>query len=281
MSAAIGSGVPRIGVFDSGVGGLSVLQAVRQRLPGAAFAYCLDNLNFPYGTKDEAVVVEVVRQATRRFIAQARIDLLVIACGTASTAVLPALRKDYTLPVIGVVPAIKPAALLTQTRTIALLATPGTVRRAYTDELIQSFASGCNVLRAGSHRLVELAEQKLRGGTVSAADVEPEIRSLFADSPQDTGKRLDVIVLGCTHFPLLVPELSRAAPWPVRWLDSGEAIAARTESLARAGGYSETEMHRASGAPLTAYTTTADSDEGALLPNLGPFGITRLELLHD
>ena len=220
-----------IGIFDSGVGGLAVYQEVRQRLPGAAYVYCFDNKHFPYGSLHEDAVIQYTLDAAVPLVQRYQLNLLIVACNTASTVVLPPLRQLLPIPVIGVVPAIKPAAAATKTGTIGLLATPATVQRRYSDELILQHASGCQVMRVGSSVLVDLAERKLRGAVPSLAlAVQHEIAPLFAGGPGP--KQIDTVVLGCTHFPLLAAELKQAAPWPVQWLDSGAAIAARCSELA-------------------------------------------------
>lgn len=266
---------PAIGVFDSGVGGLSVFEAVCRRLPGARYAYCSDNGNFPYGTKTEDEVVKATFAGAERFIAKARLDLLVIACNTASTIALPHLRSKFSVPVVGVVPAIKPAAAMSRTRTIALLATPGTVARAYTDELIQSFAASCRVIRLGSKLLMGIAEQKLRGEPVDIEVIRQEIKPMFDQSPTEDFKRLDTIVLGCTHFPLLRDELMAASPWPVQWVDSSEAIAARTDYLMSSLG-KDVRSARETSAPV-AYFTRFDAGAEALRPALTRLGFADLQ----
>lgn len=224
----------RIGIFDSGVGGMSVLRSIQQHsaLSKADYFYCLDQANFPYGTKDETFVVEVATDVCERFVKAARLDILVIACGTASTVTLPAVRSRVGCAVVGVVPAVKPAAASSLTKHIGVLATKATVQRPYLQGLIDEFAKGCVVTTLGSSFLVEWAEQKMRGQGLDARLLQSEIAPLFKDRTQP----VDAVVLGCTHFPLLVDELAAAAPWPVRWLDSGEAVSRRVESLAESIG---------------------------------------------
>lgn len=216
-------------IFDSGVGGLSVLEAVRRALPDETYRYACDNAGFPYGPKPEAELLARVDTVLQALVAAVDPKLLIVACNTASTAVLPRLRERFAFPVIGVVPAIKPAAQLSETGVIGLLATPGTVTRRYTDDLIRDFAAHCDVLRVGSRELVLLAEAKLRG-----EPVDPElIREILAPFFQDPARSVDTIVLGCTHFPLLKEELQAAAPQVRHWVDSGEAIARRAQDLLR------------------------------------------------
>jgi glutamate racemase len=205
------------------------------------------------------------------------LELLVLACNTASTVALPKLRTSFTVPVVGVVPAIKPAASLTRTRTIGLLATPGTVQRPYIDELIQAHAADCRVLRAGSRRLVELAEKKLRGAAVPPAEVAAELAPLFNASPAGAS-RLDTVVLGCTHFPLLLDELAAAAPWPVQWLDASAGVAARTAYLLREQGRDAAAPRSGTPRPV-AYMTALDPEAAALERALAAMGIEGPEAL--
>lgn len=218
-----------IGVFDSGVGGFSVLESIQKHLhhTEAKYFYCCDQAHFPYGIKEESEVVRVATDACVRFVNAAKLDVLVIACGTASTVVLPAVRAQVSCPVVGVVPAVKPAASLSKSKHIAVLSTKATASRPYLKQLISDFASDCKVTVLGSANLVSWAEQKIRGETLDLAGLKEELVSLF----QDAAHPVDVVVLGCTHFPLLIPELSSVVPWPVTWMDSGEAVARRVEQL--------------------------------------------------
>ncbi len=215
----------KILVFDSGVGGLSVLHTLRQRLPECRYVYACDNAAFPYGTKDEATLIERVDQVLHALIRQEAPDIVVVACNTASTLALPRIRAHFRDPVVGVVPAIKPAAALSKTRVFGLLGTPGTVQRPYTQQLIDEFASDCAIVRVGSSELVQLAEAALRGHPPRPAQLRDILAPFFAHSS------LDCIVLACTHFPLLKKELTAACPRPITWIDSGEAIARRVASL--------------------------------------------------
>ena len=215
-------------VFDSGVGGLSVFDCIAAALPDLRLLYVADNAYFPFGTKEETALVARVRLLLTELARRLHPDLIVIACNTASTIALPAVRAALSVPIVGTVPAIKPAAQVSVTRVIGLLGTPGTVRRQYTQALIDEFAADCTVLRHGSAELVELAERKLRGEPVAPAAVRQALAGLI---DQPSGDRLDTVVLACTHFPLLVAELTAAAPRPLRWIDSGEAIARRVAAL--------------------------------------------------
>lgn len=216
--------IPKIAVFDSGVGGLSVYSAIQSQLPFARYIYCSDTANFPYGRKADCEVISAVLEMADKITRKFHPDLLVVACNTASTVALDSLRSRFSIPIVGVVPALKPAALLSQTKIIGLLATPATIERAYTQNLIREFCQGLKVVKLGSSRLVELAEEKLSGKAISQSDIATEISPLFKTLVPD------IIVLGCTHFPLLLDELKACAP-QVGWLDSGAAIANRVVQL--------------------------------------------------
>lgn len=212
-------------VLDSGVGGLSICRSVLQLCPQLHIRYVADDAAFPYGTKDESFLIERLSDLIAKCHAQFSFDLVILACNTASTLVLPTLRKRFDVPFVGVVPAIKPAVLLSKTKAIGLLATPGTVSREYTDALVRDFAEGCTVLKVGSNALVEQAELLLSGESV---DVDVLRRAL--DPFVDSFDEVDTIVLGCTHFPFLRAYLEPIMPG-VAWVDSGDAIARRVRDL--------------------------------------------------
>jgi len=215
-------------VFDSGVGGLSVVSDVRTRLPETYLSYAADDAFRPYGSKTESQLRARLPGLLATLVHMLDPDVLVIACNTASTTALPSIRTAVKIPVIGVVPAIKPAAEDSVTKAIGVLGTPGTVRRKYVDDLIADFAPDCHVLLQGSTRLVAEAERKLAGQTVNVDVVREEIAPLFAGR---VGADVDGVVLACTHFPLLRDELRAAARQSVNWIDSGEAIARRLEDV--------------------------------------------------
>ena len=217
---------PRILVFDSGVGGFSIVQSIHQRLPEAAFLYVGDNARFPYGDLSEDEVIGRCVSLVRSALALHPADMVVIACNTASTVVLPALRALLKQPVIGVVPAIKPAAALSRNRCIGLLATPATVRRPYTEDLIHQFAADCHIVRVGSSELVGYAEAALAR---TPPPRDPELLARLMAPMREAG--VDTVVLGCTHFPLIRAELQPLLPPSVQWVDSGEAIARRVQWL--------------------------------------------------
>ncbi|MFP6843950.1 MAG: glutamate racemase [Thalassolituus sp.] len=211
-------------IFDSGVGGLSILQEVRQLLPNLALSYVMDNAAFPYGVQPDDVLLRRIVNVCCSAVEVLQPDLLIIACNTASTIALPALRQQLSIPVVGVVPAIKVAANSAPGGHIGLLATPATINRTYTDDLIAEFASGCTVHRFGSSELVLLAEEFMLGYDINSALIE-HVGKWIDSTPTMTH-----VVLGCTHFPLLNPLLQRQ--WPkIQWIDSGNAIARRVQQL--------------------------------------------------
>lgn len=222
---------PKIVVFDSGAGGLSVAREILLTLPSCHLTYVADNAFFPYGLKeDSALSARIVSQISALYARQ-QPDIVVLACNTASTLALDILRARFDCPFVGVVPAIKPAAILSKSKVIGVLATPATVARPYTQRLIAEFAQGVEVLLHGSDTLVELAEKKYRGEVVDGAAVYREISRLF-DQPH--GDRIDAVVLACTHFPLLKQEmidLLAQHQRAVDWVDSGNAIARRVLDL--------------------------------------------------
>lgn len=266
-------------VFDSGVGGLSVLASIRALLPEATFCYVADNAGLPYGDKTDPWLVARVERVVRAALDHVAPRLLVVACNTASTIVLPSLRQRHSFPIVGTVPAIKTAAGLSRTRALGLLATPATVNRRYVDDLHTEFASDCALVRVGSSWLVEAAEGKLRGVPVD----EPRLREtcrpfLEANLP------VDAVVLGCTHFPLLREELARALPGRAL-VDSGEAIARRVRHLLEAHPAPEAPLVQdqrhppPSSASPVAYVTRHDVGIDALRDSLAEFGLVETRAL--
>src|SRR5829696_7915919 len=192
--------------FDSGVGGLSVLAPTRTLLPNAPIVYAADSAAFPYGTRSEAEIAARVPALLGRLVERFRPRLVVVACNTASTIALHHARAALDIPVVGTVPAIKPAAEMSKSRVIGVLGTDATVRQPYVDNLAREYASDCTIVRHGSAELVALAEAKLAGAPISAEAVAEAVRPL-ADA-----ENLDTVVLACTHFPLLAGELAEALP---------------------------------------------------------------------
>jgi glutamate racemase len=221
---------PTILVFDSGVGGLTVVREVKKARPDARFVYLADDAGFPYGNQPEDKLIVRIAEVIGGAIKQHAPDLIVIACNTASVIALADLRARYHVPFVGTVPAIKPACAQSQSKRVAVLGTLATVSREYTRALIREFASGCKVALVGSPRLATYAEAELAGTPVTDAEIAAEILPCFLD---EEGDRTDTVVLACTHYPLLLARFRRVAPWPVEWLDPAPAIARRVADLLR------------------------------------------------
>lgn len=238
-------------VFDSGVGGLGVVAALNQLAPGVPLRYLVDNGFFPYGEKADDVLLAHILELIGQEIEKTAPEAIVIACNTASTIALNALRERFAIPFIGCVPPIKPAAAASQTRCIGLLATAATVRRPYLNGLIERFAPDCTVLSLGTPTLADLAEQKFRGATVNVADA---IAPLFA---QPGSEKIDAMALGCTHYTFLLPEFLALRP-DLTWHDPALPVARQTlrviDSLTLAP------------APRTARFTGAAIDPALLIP---------------
>lgn len=222
-------------LFDSGVGGLTVLDALRLHLPQAPVIYVADNAGLPYGTKSEAQIAARVSGLLGRMTERLRPRLVCIACNTASTIALSSVREVLEVPIVGTVPAIKPAAAMTQTGVIGLLGTQATIRQAYVDRLEHEFATGKRLLRHGAPELVEAAEAKLRGLPVDSRLIARAVAGL---RDQQGGDRIDTVVLACTHFPLLVQELGEAFGPGVRFIDGADGIARRIAFLTQGQEFS-------------------------------------------
>lgn len=215
-------------LFDSGVGGLSVLAKVRRRLPQAPVIYVADNAGLPYGAKTEAQIAARVSGLLGRLTERLRPRLVCIACNTASTIALASVREVLEVPIVGTVPAIKPAAAMTATGVIGLLGTEATIRQSYVDRLEAEFATGKRLLRHGAPELVAAAEAKLRG---DAVDSQVFARAAAALRAMPDGDRIDTVVLACTHFPLVQDELAQAFGPDVGFVDGSDGIARRIEFL--------------------------------------------------
>jgi glutamate racemase len=260
--------------FDSGVGGLSIVAPARAAMPHAPMVYAADSAGFPYGTRSEGEIAARVPALLGRLAERYQPRLIVIACNTASTIALAHVRAALAIPIVGTVPAIKPAALLSATRTIGVLGTEATVRQAYVDDLATRFAGDCRVLRHGSADLVELAEAKLHGRATDPARYRAVLAGLF---DQPGGRDIDVIVNSCTHFPLVEPELAVAATAmghrPIRFVDGGAGIARRIAALTDGQAW----PGRA-GEGVAVFTRLGD-DERALGAALAARGFGRIEQL--
>jgi len=260
-------------VFDSGLGALTVLSELARERSDADLIIVADDAAFPYSRLQDEVLVARVVAVIERYIAALHPSLVVIACNTASTLALPALRARFSIPFVGTVPAIKPACAQSKSRRVSVLATTATVRRDYTRELIREFAGDCRVTLAGSGALASLAEAVLRGEGAPDTAIQAEIAPCFVDD----GARTDTVVLACTHFPLILDRLTRLAPWPVTWIDPAPAIARRASQLlgpkidrkcvpARAYFTSGRPVSAALGRSLEAFGVRSVSEEALTVP---------------
>lgn len=218
----------RVLTLDSGLGGLSVLREITHLMPALDCEYIADRAAFPYGDwEEEALVAHLVALVSGE-VERCTPDAIVIACNTASTLILGPLRAVLDIPIVGTVPAIKPAAKNTQSGLISVLATPGTVKRDYTHELIADHAPDAQVTLVGAPNLAAMAEAMLAGTPLDQDLLRAEIAPCFQEKGD---KRTDVVVLGCTHYPFLRDLFEAAAPWPVHWLDPAPAIARRLQNV--------------------------------------------------
>ena len=253
--------------FDSGVGGLSVLGPTLELIPNAPIVYAADSAGFPYGQKTDAELASRIPALLGRLVERYHPRLAVIACNTASTIALEHVRSALDLPVVGTVPAIKPAAEISKSRVIGVLGTEATVRQPYVDDLAAKFAADCMLIRHGSPELVELAEAKLAGEEIAIEAVRAAAQPMF-DAPE--GERIDTVVLACTHFPLLADELTAAFP-DVTYVDGGAGIARRIAYLTRGQAWP------ASPSPgLMLFTSSARTPSLNALAN---FGIGDIKIL--
>ena len=253
--------------FDSGVGGLSVLGPTRKLLPNAPIVYAADSAGFPYGKRSEAELAARVPALLGRLVERFHPRLAVIACNTASTITLEHVRAALDIPVVGTVPAIKPAAEMSKSRVIGVLGTEATVRQPYVDDLSAKFAADCTVIRHGSPHLVELAEAKLAGQDISVEDVREAIRPMI-EAPR--GAEMDVMVLACTHFPLLAEEIAAAFP-SIGQVDGGPGIARRIAHLTEGQAWPSTAPQG-----IAIFTSAA---RAPLASALARFGISEVQEL--
>lgn len=258
-------------VFDSGVGGLTVLEPIRNARPDADYIYVADNAVFPYGELSEKVLLARVRDVFDAMIPRFTPDLVVIACHTASTLVLPMLRERFSIPFVGTVPAIKPAAEQSQSKVVAILSTRGTAQRDYTTALIRDFAQDCEVILHAPSGLASKAEAVLQGDFVSDADILADIAPCFVDHQS---KRTDTIVLACTHYPLLLEAFERIAPWPVTWIDPAPAIARRIVHL-----MGEASAEAAPTRPIHAVFTSRLAIQPAFSAALKSYGLEKIDFI--
>ena len=256
-------------LFDSGVGGLTVLAELRKLLPEAPVIYAADTAGLPYGEKTEAEIAARVAGLLGRLAERHSPRLITIACNTASTIALGMVREVLHVPIVGTVPAIKPAAALTKAGVIGLLGTAATIRQGYVDRLQAEFAADKALIRHACPELVAAAEAKLRG-----AAIDPAVFAAAADGlrGQPSGDRIDTVVLACTHFPLVEDELRAALGSGVAFVDGAAGIARRIAFLTQGQPFLRTS-------PDMAVFTGDLSDAATLQPALATYGLELVERL--
>ncbi|WP_240759520.1 glutamate racemase [Lichenicoccus roseus] len=262
----------RILAFDSGIGGYGIVGALRTRLPRADITMLSDNEVYPYGEIPDTALVARIERVIGAGLDAVRPDVVVIACNTASTVALDALRGRFAIPFVGTVPPVKWAASLSRTRHIGLLATAATVRRPYLHDLAARFAADCTLLAHGARGLADLAEAAFRGRPVPQDAIRHELAALFG---QPGGGRIDVVCIGCTHYSFLLDALRAASPDGILWLDPAEAVARRTADVLAQLGLDDT----GNGAGVALFTAPP-ADPEALRCGLPGFGYPDFSLLE-
>lgn len=256
--------------FDTGIGGLSVLKESLKLNPNAPIVYAADYAGLPYGMKSEAELAARIPAILGRLVERYQPQLVTIACNTASTIALEHVRTALDLPVVGTVPAIKPASQLTKTGTIGLLGTKATIRQPYVDRLASEFANDKKLIRYGAPGLVYAAEAKLRNQDVDMGIIKAAVDGLVT---QDGGDLIDTIILACTHFPLVQEELQLVFEKPINFVDGAQGIAKRISHLTDHVRWPDVKAKNI-------FVTTGDLDE--LVPfqrTLSGYGITEFEAL--
>jgi glutamate racemase len=212
-----------IGIFDSGIGGTSIWKEIQKLLPNEETLYLADSKNAPYGEKSKGEIVRLSRKNTE-FLLQKGCKLIVVACNTATTNAITYLRDNYDVPFIGIEPAIKPAALNSKSKTVGVLATKGTLASSLFHSTSENHAHGIHILEQEGTGLVELIEK----GKLQSAKTRSLLKK-YLDPMLHKG--IDYLVLGCSHYPYLIPLLKELLPQHVKIIDSGEAVARQTKAI--------------------------------------------------
>ena len=257
-------------IFDSGIGGLSIADEVTRALPQHPIVYIADNRLYPYGIQSDDALLTRAKTLFPILENHYQPVIIIIACNSASTLILNEVRAITRAPVIGVVPAIKPAADITQSGHIGLLATKGTISRQYTQDLITEFASRHEITKIGSDVLVSQAERKLHGDAIEETLIERELTPIINNTAIDT------VILGCTHFPLIKQEIQNTLGNKVHLIDSGEAIARRATHILST---SNQQLPLTSPVPTHTFIFTAENNHVTkLMPALHTRGFTTIEI---
>jgi len=212
-----------IGIFDSGLGGITIFKEIHAILPKENIIYLADSKNAPYGKKSKERIIELSIKNTE-FLLKKGCKLIVVACNTASTNAVKTLREKYDVPFIRIQPAIKPAALNSKTRTVGILATEGTITSDLFYETSKKFAKGVEVVEQIGEGIVELIES----GKMNSPEMDVLLRKHLYPMLE---KKIDNLVLGCTHYPFLIPQISEIIGYNVTIIDSGEAVARQTKNI--------------------------------------------------
>ena len=212
-----------IGIFDSGVGGTSIWREIHSILPFEDSIYLADSKNAPYGNRTKSEITELSIKNTELLLKK-NCKLIVVACNTATTNAIKTLRENYSLPFIGIEPAIKPAALNTQTKAVGILATKGTLSSELFHNTTNLYSSGIKVIEQVGEGLVELIES----GNINSEEIKTLLKIYLLPM---IDARIDYLVLGCTHYPYLIPLLLELLPKHVKIIDSGEAVARQTKNI--------------------------------------------------
>ena len=225
-----------IGIFDSGVGGTSIWKEVAKMLPYENTIYLADSANAPYGEKPKEEILRLSIKNTELLLDRG-CKMIIVACNTATTNAIDYLRSHYPVPFIGIEPAIKPAALHTKTKKVGVLATKGTLSSNLFHNTSKLFAEGITVLEQEGKGLVELIE----AGKVQS----PEMKKILNEFLQPMlEQNIDCLVLGCTHYPYLIPVLKDILPQNITIIDSGEAVARQTKAILDRNNLLSTATHR-------------------------------------
>lgn len=236
-----------IGIFDSGVGGLTILTEIKKLLPRESFIYLADQKNNPYGGRTVAKIKSLSSKVVA-FLLKKDVKLIVVACNTVSVNAIDYLRQEFDVPIIAVVPVVKTLAKKTKTRKTAVFSTPATARSRYLKDLIKKFASEITVYTIGTSKLEHLVEKGIIDGSEIETAIKRSLLPLLA-------KKVDSIALGCTHYPFLTEEIKKIVGKKVTIYDSGGAVARRVKQiLAQEDMASAKKLH-------DLYYTTADSQK--------------------
>ena len=242
-----------IGIFDSGVGGTSIWKEVHSLLPFEHTIYLADSKHAPYGPKGKARILELCRKNTE-FLLDLGCKLIVVACNTATTNAIKTLRNEYNVPFIGIEPAIKPAALQTKTNTIGILATKGTLSSELFHNTSNLIAGHINVIEQEGEGIVSLIENGQLHSKAMMVLLKRYLQPMI-------DANIDCLVLGCTHYPYLIPLLRTLLPKGITIIDSGEAVARQTKAILKEHGL----LNPSTGNPDISFYTNGNPEVMALL----------------